>query len=94
MQGDRQFLFCNGDLVDSTANVWAMAKGMGFTRMPKDLSIGGFLEPVTFPQNDGYCFFKGSIDEVRICSAALGVDWIRLCYMNQRRDDRLVVHGK
>ncbi|MBN1577440.1 MAG: DUF2341 domain-containing protein [Chitinispirillaceae bacterium] len=37
------------------------------------------------------CFFAGGIDEVRVCSVVHGSDWIKLCYMNQRTDDRLVV---
>jgi hypothetical protein len=40
--------------------------------------------------NDGY-FFSGGIDEVRVEGAVRDGDWIRLCYMNQRPDDRLVV---
>ena len=33
----------------------------------------------------------GTIDEVRVCNVARSADWIRLCFMNQRPDDRLVV---
>jgi hypothetical protein len=40
---------------------------------------------------DDYYSFKGCIDEVRVYSAARSGDWIKLCYMNQRIDDRLVV---
>ena len=36
-------------------------------------------------------FFKGMVDEVRISNIALSADWIKLCYMNQRIDDKLVI---
>jgi hypothetical protein len=35
--------------------------------------------------------FSGDIDEVRINKTVCTEDWIRLSYMNQRQDDRLVV---
>jgi hypothetical protein len=34
---------------------------------------------------------RGCIDEVRVCAAARSGDWIRLCYMNQRLDDKFIV---
>lgn len=87
-QGEKQFLYCNGVLVDSVKDVWSYE----ITRDTlNDLSIGGFLEEIYDPSYKGYCFFRGSIDEVRVISAAQGSDWIRLCYMNQRIDDRLVI---
>jgi hypothetical protein len=87
-QGDRQLFYCNGVFVDSTADKWNEA----FSRIDtNDLTIGRFVTAVTFPPiGGGYCHFKGRIDEVRIISAAQSADWVRLCYMNQRPDDRLV----
>lgn len=35
-------------------------------------------------------FVKGILDEIRIEGTARSADWIRLCYMNQRSDDKLV----
>jgi hypothetical protein len=35
--------------------------------------------------------FRGSIDEARVCRVARSADWLRLCYMNQKADDALVV---
>lgn len=35
-------------------------------------------------------FFKGSMDEIRIENVVRSPDWIRLCYNNQRIDDKLV----
>lgn len=34
---------------------------------------------------------RGTMDEVRVCSIPRSAAWLRLCYMNQRPDDRLVV---
>jgi hypothetical protein len=86
-QGSRQLLYCNGVLVDSTASIWQNAVSRNTSN---DLSIGKFLQQVTVPINEGYCFFKGSIDEVRILSTPQSQDWVRLSYMNQRSDDKLV----
>jgi hypothetical protein len=35
-------------------------------------------------------FWNGMIDEVRICSWSHSVNWIKLCYMNQKQEDELV----
>jgi hypothetical protein len=35
--------------------------------------------------------FTGTIDEVRVDKTVRTADWVKLCYMNQRSDDRLVV---
>jgi hypothetical protein len=86
-QGNRQLLYYNGALVDSTPNSFASAS---FSRnTSSDISIGGYLKIVN--STDGYCFFKGSIDEIRMISTAQSSDWVLLCYMNQRALDRLVV---
>ena len=38
-----------------------------------------------------YGYWNGMLDEVCIMSIAPGPDWIKLCYMNQRKDDKLVI---
>jgi hypothetical protein len=87
-QGKDQFLYCNGALVDSVKDVWPW----GISRDTLDnLSIGGFLEGIYDPVYEGYCHFKGMIDEVRILSGAQSPDWVRLCYMNQNGDDTFVI---
>ena len=35
--------------------------------------------------------FFGRIDEVRVCGVAREADWVKLCYMNQKAKDALVV---
>lgn len=86
--GTNQYLYCDGVLTDSIVEHWPQGLSRDTT---KNLSIGKFLEQVTFPLNDGYCFFKGAIDEVRIANKAVSSDWIRLTYMNQRSDDKLLI---
>ena len=87
-QGARQLLYCNGVLVDSTIAGWSNTASRNTSN---NLSMGKFLQPINVPiPNEGYDFFRGSIDEVRILSAAQSPDWVRLCYMNQRSDDKLV----
>lgn len=85
--GAVQKLYCNGILVDSVTDVWKNAVSRNTTN---DLFIGRFATPVLVPLIEGHCYFKGSIDEVRIMSNAQSSDWIKLCYMNQRSDDKLV----
>jgi hypothetical protein len=86
-QGTKHILYCNGAFADSTVLGYPNSAASRDTL--DDLSIGKFLKQVKLPISEGYCFFKGSIDEVRICSAARSLDWIKLCFMNQRADDRL-----
>jgi hypothetical protein len=47
-------------------------------------------KPVTLGQATGHSFVNGIMDEIRIEGVARSADWIRLCYMNQRIDDKLV----
>jgi hypothetical protein len=88
-EGSRQLLYCNGVFVDSTPNSY---RNDSYSRnTSNDLSIGKFLKANNIMNfEDSYCFFKGCIDEVRILNAAQSPDWVRLCYMNQRAEDRLV----
>jgi len=39
--------------------------------------------------NESYAFFKGFMDELEISAVARSADWIKLGYMNQRRENRL-----
>jgi hypothetical protein len=88
-KGNSQILYCNGAFADSTVVGYPNPSAPS-RNTSNDLSVGRFFDTITLPSPEGFCFFKGSIDEVRICSAARSLDWILLCYMNQRTDDRLV----
>lgn len=47
-------------------------------------------KPVSFGESTGHSFVKGIMDEIRIEGVARSSDWIRLCYKNQGKDDKLV----
>lgn len=77
------YLYVDGVCVDS------VKKRMGGDEPRNesfDVEIGRRLLP---DRSDGL-YFSGSIDEVRISGVARSGDWIKLCYMNQRKDDNLV----
>ena len=40
--------------------------------------------------NGGYRYFKGTLDEFRIDNTCRSPEWVKLGYMNQRADDRVV----
>jgi len=88
-KGTQQYLYCNGALVDSTIDKWP--NEIADRKSSNDLYIGRFAEVIQIPFDQGFGYFKGSIDEVRIISTAVGPEWIRLCYMNQKSEDKLVV---
>jgi hypothetical protein len=46
--------------------------------------------PLLFGQSRKNSFVNGIMDEIRIEGTARTADWIRLCYMNQRIDDKLI----
>jgi hypothetical protein len=39
----------------------------------------------------GPLYFKGNLDEFRIDNHLRSADWVKLCYMNQRPDDKLIM---
>jgi hypothetical protein len=55
-------------------------------------TISDYLQGITFGkyQNDNVSNFNGKIDEVRISTDARNADWVKLSYMNQRSDQKLV----
>ena len=82
--GTRQYLYVDGTCVDSTE----VLEPSLLTRVyDTSLQIGhcpdGGLDP------DRY--FSGNIDEVRVSGVADSPDWIKLCYMNQKQQDALVI---
>ena len=70
-------MFVNGDEVSATGEIAAD---------PMDSSI-----PLFFGRSWVAQFVNGIMDEIRIEGTPRTAAWIRLCYMNQRNDDRLVV---
>jgi hypothetical protein len=84
-KGSTQFLYINGTLVDSTVSLISSSKAR-LTALA--VAIGKFVE---YDGKAGNDYFNGVIDEVRVQSLSVSHDWIKLCYMNQRQDDKLVV---
>ncbi len=76
----KMYLYVNGICADSTVKFIPLTEARS---TDADLVIG---------KHAGAAFtsyFAGKVDEVRIENSAVGADWIRLCYMNQRIDDKL-----
>ena len=76
-------LYVNGILESSTAHSLTLG-GTGIEEIGRNnydsqnISGGGPL------------YFNGTLDEFRIDNACRSAAWVRLCYMNQRTDDKLV----
>jgi hypothetical protein len=86
--GPSQRLYVTGEPADTLIDFPFTAARNSST----DLIIGRFNDRMASPNDlEGYCPFRGSIDEVRISGTARSPGWIKLCYMNQRTDDRLVI---
>jgi hypothetical protein len=89
--GASQRFYINGEKVVDTA---ALMTGTYSRNSSENFMIGSYGRSITIPYAQGWSFFRGKIDEVRVSSVAPSDDWIRLCYMNQKADDALVVFDK
>lgn len=89
--GKSQRLYINGVKVVDTAGLMPGSYPRNST---DNFSIGRYGHSVTIPRNQGWSYFKGSVDEVRVSRGAPTADWIKLSYMNQKAGDALVVFGK
>ncbi len=85
--GGAQYLFVNGALATLPLQILQNSVDRDTT---SDVTIG--RAAVTPPKPP--FFFRGRIDEVRLQSRELNADWIRLCYMNQKSNDALVIFAK
>jgi hypothetical protein len=86
--GATQRLYVNGEPLDSLIGFpYSSARNDG-----SDIQLGRFHERMaSWGDIEGYCPFKGKIDEVRVSNVARNASWIRLCYMNQKTDDKLII---
>jgi hypothetical protein len=85
--GTRQYLYVDGMCVDSTiTNTIALPPENVAREYGKPLEIGHCPDGGNNPDR----FFSGIIDEVRISRTALGADWMKLCFMNQKEQNALV----
>ncbi|MBN1758740.1 MAG: DUF2341 domain-containing protein [Chitinispirillaceae bacterium] len=84
--GTRQYLYVNGACVDSTITLFPLKDEDTQRRrdQTRNFAIG------RLPDGPSY-YFSGIIDEVRVSGNEPTSDYIKLCYMNQRADDKLVV---
>ena len=84
--GAREYLYVNGTCVDSSITLFPLKASdtLRSRDQTRDFAIG------RLPDGPSY-YFSGKIDEVRVSSIEPGADWIKMCYMNQRPDDKLVV---
>jgi hypothetical protein len=83
--GPKEYLYFDGTLSDSTIGVLPDTTNIRNTTF--DFMVGRIRKTLT--DTISY-FYKGMIDEVRITSTVPSAAWVRLCYMNQRTDDKLV----
>jgi hypothetical protein len=81
---DKSYLYIDGECVDSTGMVIPIAISPADST---DFSIGRCGAPVN---GNNYLPFKGMIDEVRIAKVAFSADWVKLSFMNQQSNDKLV----
>ena len=79
--GDDMRLYVDGACIDSVREI---KPGLAFDPT-FDVHIGKRAD------SESYGCWYGMLDEVRVANVALSADWIKLCYMNQRKDDRLIV---
>jgi hypothetical protein len=85
--GNNQYLYLDGELV---SNSYGLAGNLSLARnTADDFSIGKYLRSADYT-GEGFSWFDGLIDEVRISSRSRGADWIKLCYMNQKETDALL----
>lgn len=85
--GTEQSLYVNGVKVNNSNQ---LMQGEYPRNTSDDFTIGKYARNVTIPYEEGWCYFQGKIDEIRVMSYAPSPAWIRLCYMNQKPEDMLV----
>lgn len=79
-KGKDMRLYVDGICIDSTIDVIGGVPHETGT----DVHIGKRAD-------SDYGYWNGMLDEVCLMSVALSPDWIKLCYMNQRMDNKLVI---
>jgi hypothetical protein len=87
--GSIQRIYINGQLVKDGGTLVSKALPRDES---EDFAIGRYVNEAVNPNPpEGFCNFKGIIDEVRASNVANSADWIKLCYMNQKQQNALVV---
>jgi len=83
--GSAEYLYVNGALASNVITHVVVENS------PRDSSSNLTMGKVFGSPSPGGYLFKGLIDEVRIAGLAESADWIKLCYLNQKADDALVI---
>ena len=86
--GDNQLLYINGKLAVNSAS---LMPGEYSRDRSGDFSIGKFDKSVSVPFEQGWSYFRGKVDEVRLSDTERTADWIYLSYENQKNNNTLVV---
>ncbi len=84
---DKQYLYVDGTLADSGVTVM---NGVLPREVGNDVTVGRYIQSITASANEGFCYFRGAIDELCISSIARSKAWIKLCYMNQKQNNVLI----
>jgi hypothetical protein len=82
--GSRQYFYVDGVCMDSSVAVVQTNLARVYDQ---PLEIGHCPDGGDDPDR----YFNGLIDEVRVSKTAYGADWMKLCYMNQKERDALVL---
>jgi hypothetical protein len=85
-KGMLEYLYVDGVCVDSGITMLNRSVENRYTGF--DFMIGRVK---SYLEASRAFYFKGKIDEVQACNVVRNADWIALCYMNQRTDDKLVI---
>jgi hypothetical protein len=83
--GSSSSLYVNGVRMDSVDTVTSALQ------LPRNTSYDVTIGKISQNPDSSTFHFNGTIDEVRMSNVSRGPDWIRLCYMNQKAIDKLIV---
>jgi Concanavalin A-like lectin/glucanases superfamily/Domain of unknown function (DUF2341) len=84
--GAAEILYVDGAQVSNTVVITTRVTGIVARSTASDVQLGHSIDG-----DEGGRYFKGALDEVCVSSVSRSSDWIKLCYMNQRSDDKLLV---
>ena len=83
--GAAEILYVDGAPVSSTVVITTRVTGIVARSTASDVQLAHSIDG-----DEGGRYFKGALDEVCVSSVSRSPDWIKLCYMNQRTDNKLV----
>jgi len=86
--GTKQYLYVNGELADSSI---AIVIAGPLSRVASDDVTIGRLTKYDQSDSQSWRYFDGDLDEIRIGDVTCSPDWQRLCYMNQKSQDALLL---